>query len=216
MATAAQIITYARTVYPRATASIFPDAFCLENLNDIHIEEYIKLGRLTNYYTTDKTTLTVSGQLEYNLPSNCRIENIESLRVWLTADYYIEYEYADGKTDTRLGYYYKYGSTPGKFELLVNDEAIDTTGLIIEIRFLPTPTEITLTTQTPDLEEQYHSLLKYRLANRLASVGEVIDTDIANVWQSEYDTLWRKIEEDKNLKKNKAIKTIKNVYGGWQ
>lgn len=215
MPTAAQIITYARTVYPRATASIFTDAFCLENLNDIHTEIFLILRRLTNNCTTDKTILTVADQAEYNLPSKCRVENIESLRLWLTNDYYEGFDIADAQTYTRIGRYYKYGTTGAKIELLVDDNPIKTTGLVVEIRYYPIPTLISAANQTPELDEQYHHLLKYKLINRLASIGEVIDIDLANAWQQEYDNALRIVREDLSRKKNKPITQIKNVYGGW-
>jgi len=215
MATVAQIISFAREVIPQATTAIIADALCIPHINDIAIEEYLKLGQLEDYITTDKSITTVANQIEYDLPNKCSLKNIESVKVYISADYPVEYELADNTTDLSCGNYYRYGSLKTKIKLLNYGVAISAAGLEVEIEYYPTPTALTLVTQTPELDELYHSLIKYRFANRLASFKEVVDIDAANHWQAEYDNYWNAISADMNRKKNKAVKTIKNVYGGW-
>lgn len=215
-----QILDYAKGKFPKAAnTTLFTEASMLVDLDLIHKEEYEKFMQLTNYYKTDKTLETVADQLEYTLPTNCTVENIVGSQILITIDTedYI-FGYADGEQDITDGYYYRYGSAENKIEITRDGKAIDTSGYVITIKFYPKPTAITATTQTPDINEDWHNLLCYRLINRLAMTGETPDADIANIWQSEYDMAYEPIE--KRFKKNKTkttttIKRIQNVYGGW-
>lgn len=185
MSTVAQIFDYAKWKYPKANnATIFPETNMLQDLDYVHKEEYIKFQRLKGQYETE-TIPTVAGQEEYDLPASCFVENIESLKVIETQE---QYEYAGAKTDTRFGLWFSHGSTTAKVKIIQNGYPINTTGYNIEIKYYPTPSPITATTQTPELDEIAHSLLTYRLINRLASTGENPDIDVANAWQDEYDT----------------------------
>lgn len=216
--TGTQILNYVKSKYPKAAnTSIFTESNMLIDLDIIHKEEHIKIGKLRNRYKVDKTLTTVADQLEYTLPNNCVIENIILLTISINDEDCI-FEYADAEYDVNYGDYYRYGSDDNKIEILRDGKAIDTTDYVITIKFDPKPTKITLATQTPDLEEDYHNLLCYRLINRLASTGEDPDIDVANYWQAEYDIAFADIKkyfERKKTKVTTTVKTIKNVYGGW-
>jgi ribosomal protein S8 len=207
------IITWVRNAYPRATSTIFPDSICILNLNMIHKEEYIKLRRLKNRYFVDTNTTTIADQLEYTLPNNCSIENIEHVEIEGQ-----EYHMADAEEYINYGYFYRYGSADNKIEIWKNGNPIDVDNKQIIIKYFPKPSELTLTSQTPDLDSDYHNLLCYRLIQRLASLGETPDVDVANYWQSEYETMFAYIKKDFEAKKAKTtttITTIRNVYGGF-
>lgn len=212
------ILAYAKGKYPKAAnTALFTEASMITDLDMIHKEEYEKFMQLTNHYKTDKTVLTVANQLEYTLPSNCFVENIIQLSIAIGTEYYI-FDYADGEQDITNGNYYRYGSAENKIEVTKDGKAIDTDGYVITLKFYPTPTAITTTTQTPDINADWHNLLCYRLINRLAMSGENPDVDVANIWQSEYDMCYEPIK--KRFEKNKTkttttIKRIQNVYGGW-
>lgn len=208
------IIQYIRDRYPKVNNTTnYPDSLFITDLDLIHKEEYVKFKRLKHRYTVDKSVVTVANQLEYTLPTNCTIENIIHLEIDGQ-----EYEFADGEQDISTGYYYRYGSTDLKIEILVDGEAIKTAGLPITIKFYPEPTPLTLATQTPDLESKYHNLLIYRLFARIASIGENPDADIANYWEATYMEKYAEAEKQFQANKTKTtttVTTIKNVYGGW-
>lgn len=213
-----QILDYAKGKFPKAAnTTLFTEASMIIDLDLIHKEEYEKFMQLTNYYKTEKNLGTVADQGEYTLPTNCTVDNIIQLFVTIEAEDIIFY-YADGEQDISHGNYYRYGSAENKIELLRNGNPIDTNGHVITIKFYPTPTKITATTQTPDINEDWHNLLCYRLINRLAMSGENPDADVANIWQAEYDMAYEPIKkrfERNKTKTTTTIKTIKNIYGGW-
>lgn len=212
------IIQYIRDRYPKvASATMYPDTLFITDLELIHKEEYIKFKRLKNRPTKDSTITTVANQLEYTLPTNCSIENIIQMTVTIDSEDYI-FEFADGEQDIASGDYYRYGSTDAKFELLRDEKAIDTTGYAVTIKYYPKPTAITLANQTPELDSDYHNLLIYRLFARIASIGETLDSDIANYWEMLYLERFAEAEKQFQINKTKTtttVKTIKNVYGGW-
>lgn len=216
MSTVAQILSWVRRKYPRsADTNVFTESNMIADLDDIHKEEFVKLRKMKSYYLTDTSLTTIADTIEYTLPTLCSMPNIIILQVENSNGDWEEFEFADGEKDTSDGDYYTYGSAENKFILTRDDEALDA-GLTIRIKYWPNPTTLTATTQTPGLDELYHPLLKYRLAQMCAVEGESPDSAIANGWQQEYNEFFKWVKDDLNEKKGKTtttVQTVQDVYG---
>jgi len=203
MPTVQQIITYADRKYPNSES----DANKIIDLNDIHNNIFTIISRLKNDYETYETA-TIANQLTYTLPSKCQLSNIISIRVSAsatitTSTIWNEFEYAGFNEDVSRGYYWGRG-LGNTIVLVENDLPLATAGLSIRITYYETPTQLSSVTDTPELDDYYHSLLKFGLIQELASQGQNPDTDIADYWQSKYDEFLNEVKKDLSEKNNAA------------
>jgi len=196
MPTAQQIINWVDRFFPNIETS----ANKLSDLNDIHKALYIKLQRLGNTITLDATQTTTSGTLSYTKPTNCTFDNIVSIKVSQTTGtpdantVWDTFKYAGENDDVSIGSYYSKDVTDDtKIALTMDGSPISTTGLVIRNRYYARPADISSFSDTPDLDEDYHDLLKFKLAQRLAISGSNPDIDVANGWQAEYDEYLRDV-----------------------
>ena len=80
--------------------------------------------------------------------------------------------------------------------MLKDGDPIDTAGYEIRIYYFRTPNTLTATTDTPQLEDQYHNLLKYGLISMIASQGHNPDTQIADYYQRKFDEQFMIVEQN--------------------
>lgn len=194
--TVQQIINFADRYYPNGVS----DANCIIDIDMIHKAVYNKIIRLKNIYELS-TSYTVADQLTYSLPTNCLPENI--IKIEISEDItgsidddtlWQEYEFKTLNENIDDGFVWGVVNN-NTIIIAVDGEAIDTSNYEIRFYYYPSPTAISATTQTPDLDAEYHDLLYYGLIQSLASQGQNPDTEVANYWQLKYDERIKQIEK---------------------
>lgn len=167
------------------------------DLNKLQLEIFTKLNALS-YNVKMATDTTVADQSEYDLPTNCRIENVRFIEVETYEDSgeYDKYYY-DGPQEEviRLDKIFKRGSTNLKYSLLDDQSYLGAADLTIKVYYYPRPSLLSAGTlgATPDLEEEYHPLLCYGLIVELCNQGNYPDVEMANYYQSKYDEFFRDV-----------------------
>lgn len=217
MATIQEIITYADRKYPNQET----DANKVLDLNDIHKNIFTKISRLKNAYEIYDTD-TIADQLTYTLPSDCLINNVITILVSSTTEaisnstVWNKCDFA-GLNDSNEGGYFWGDGGGSVFSLAYNGLPLTLTGLSIRIFYYPEPAELlsSALSATPDLDEYYHSLLKYALIQDLASQGQNPDTSVADYWQYKYDEFMKEIEEDLNNKYNQNPTSNNQIKEVW-
>lgn len=218
MSTVQQICDFADRKYPNSET----DANKVSDLNDIHKRVYVKIAKLKNELEPYEIT-TIANQLTYNLPSDCSIDNIVSVKVpqstTITASTeWDEYNFAGVNDDTTSGYWYGDGGN-GLIALLKDDLPISTAGLSIRLFYYKRPNALSSAdmTATPELDEDYHDVLKFQLVSELASQGQSPDTEIADFWQRKTDEFLAEVEKNllKRYKKAPAVRytTVREEWG---
>jgi hypothetical protein len=194
--TVAEIIAFADRKFPNSVS----DADCIIDINIIHKEVYNQIIRLKNIYAL-YTSYTVSSQLTYSFPSDCLPENVIKIEVSdditgsITTDtLWQEYERKTLNENVDSGYVWGVIDS-STIIMAVDGAAIDTSNYEIRFFYYPSPTAITATTDTPQLDAEYHDLLCYALVQTLASQGQNPDTEIANYWQQKFDERFEKIKK---------------------
>lgn len=209
MATVAQIIAFADRYYPNSVS----DANCIIDLDTIHKEIYNKIIRKKNVYEL-YTSYTVADQLTYTLPTDCLPENI--IKIQISSDVtgsiddntlWQEYERATLEQDVDDGYYW-HNMSDTTIIITKDGEPIDTSNYEIRFFYYKNPTAISTTTQTPDLDAEYHDLLYYRLINALSSQGQNPDVEIADYYQKKYEERMMQIEN--SLAERNSFAPIEN------
>jgi hypothetical protein len=194
--TVAEIIAFADRKFPNSVS----DADCTIDLNLIHKDVYGQIMRLKNIY--DLTTLyTVANQLTYNLPTDCKPENIIKIEISKDIVYDIddntewqEYEHKTLNDNVDSGYIWGVVAE-GVIILAVDGKAIDTDFYEIRFFYYQDPPTLSGTGQTPLLDAEYHDLLCFGLTQSLASQGQNPDTEIANYYQQKFDERFDKIKK---------------------
>lgn len=205
MPTIQQIIDYVDRKYPNSET----DANKVSDLNDSHKRVFVSLARLKSETEKYEDT-TIANQLTYNLPSDCHIDDVALVKVSQTTEIsssteWDTFEFAGIKDDVSVGNYYGDGGN-GLISLVQDDLPITTAGLSIRIFYYKRPNALSSSDMdaTPELDEDYHDVLKFQLIAELASQGHNPDTEIANFWQAKADEFLREIEESLSDRYNKA------------
>lgn len=198
-----QIIDFADRKYNNQETS----ANKIIDLDGIHKDVYVKIARLKNDYEIYEAD-TIADQLTYSLPSNCTIDNIITIKVsqstTITASTeWDTHEYAALTDNVDTGYYYS-RATDSVFALVKDGAAINTAGLSIRIFYYKTPNALSAVADTPELDSDYHDLLKYALIQTLASQGQNPDTEVADYWQKKYDEFMQDVKESLGDRDNSA------------
>jgi hypothetical protein len=209
-----QILDYADRKYPNQET----DANKIIDLDDLHKKIYVQIARLKNDYEIYETT-TVADQLTYALPSNCTIDNIITVEVsqstTITASTeWNTHDYAGLKDDIDNGYFYG-RATSSTIALTADGLPINTAGLSIRIFYYKTPNALSVVTDTPELDSDYHDLLKYGLIQSLASQGHNPDTEIADYWQNKYDEFLQEVKDSLSDRENSAPNQSNQVEEHW-
>ena len=174
------------------------DANIVLDLQDIHLDIYTRLQRLSNKYETYQKE-SVAEQLHYSLPDYIKIENIIEILVSTTTQGIDFDTYSYRGTEDYNAYGNFYGrATNGLIFIKKDLEALQTTGLKININYFRYPTTLTSVdlTQVPELDANYHELLKYRIVSEIAAQGHNPDVEIADYWRSRYDEKFRTVMSD--------------------
>lgn len=207
MSTVAQIITWADRYFPNSVS----EANKILDLDHLHKELYNKIKRLKYEYSQNGDHTTIADQFTYTKPTDCDFDQIFLIKVSKDLQANIDddtewetYEYTDLHSDVSSGTYWGRVSDTA-FGLLKDGDPIDTAGYEIRIFYFRTPNTLTATTDTPQLEAQYHNLLEYGLIAMLASQGHNPDTQMADFYQRKFD------EEFKWVEKNIAKKDLKGT-----
>lgn len=217
MPTVQQIIDYADRKYPNQET----DANKILDLDDIHTEIYVKIARLKNDIVNGDAGTTTAGKLTYALPYNCTIDNIVAIKVSQSATVtstteWDTFEYAGLKSDIDSGCYYG-RDTSTTYVLTKDGAAINTTGLQIMVYYYRKPTALAEVTDTPELDSDYHNLLKYALIQSLSSQGQSPDTEIADYWQRKANEFLAEVENNLLKRYNKAptvrYTTVREEWG---
>jgi len=198
MSTVAQIITWADRYFPNKVS----EANKILDLDHLHKEVYNRIKRLKYEYSMNGDHTTIADQFSYSKPTDCDFDqifkimvsndlqaNIDNDTVW------DDYEYTDLHSDVSSGTYWGRASDDA-FSLLKDGDPIDTAGYEIRIYYFRTPNTLTATTDTPQLEDQYHNLLKYGLISLIASQGHNPDTQIADYYQRKFDEQFMIVEQN--------------------
>lgn len=215
MPTVSQIITFADRKYPNQET----DANKIIDLDGIHKAVYVKIARLKNQNEIDGGTTTTANQLTYPLPSNCTIDNIIAIKVSQTTTItssteWDTFEYAGLNDDISSGNWYG-RATDSVFALVKDGLPITTAGLSIRIFYYKTPNALSAVTDTPELDSDYHDLLKFGLIQTLASQGHNPDTEIADFYQAKYDKFIEDVESSLSDRDNKAPSQSSQVIEYW-
>lgn len=214
MPTVQQVIDYADRKYPNQETT----ANKIIDLDGIHKAVFVKIARLKNQYEPYPAT-TIASQLTYNLPSNCTIDNIVAVKVSqsttiTSSTAWDTFEYAGLNDDVSSGNFYG-RATDTTFTLVQDGLPISTAGLNIRLFYYKTPTALSAVTDTPELDSDYHDLLKFALIQTLASQGHNPDTEIADYYQAKYDKFIEDVENSLSDRDNKAPSQSSQVIEYW-
>lgn len=214
MPTVQQIINYVDRKYPNQES----DANKIIDLDNLHKHLFVEIAKLKNDFEQHEIT-SIADQLTYSLPDNCTIDNIISVKVSqdttiTSSTEWNTYEYAGLNDDTTTGYWYGNGGN-GLIVLLDYDEPINTSGYSIRIVYYRRPNALDAVTDTPELNADYHDLLKFGLIQELAAQGNNPDTEIANYWQAKYDEFLARVKDSLSDRYNKAPNQSHQVQEWW-
>lgn len=195
MATLDQIINESSTLR-RSTRSKEDQALSLSRICQ---RLYIRLGRNSNQYKSS-TDVTVSSQTEYNLASDCKIENIVNMTIQVettaSSSEFEDYKYLSQDEISDYENYFTRSNTAGKYYLYESGEAITVSGREIIINYYPANTKFDDSdlTVTPDLDSQYHDYLVYMLTSENCACGDNPSVELADYWRREADEYFLEIK----------------------
>lgn len=193
ISTLAEIIAYVDRKYPNSET----DANKCIDLNFIHTSVFLEIQRLKNDHVI-WADVTVADQTFYNLPTNGKIEDIVniSIETAVDSDEFDDYIYKGVNDDIRgINCYMR--AEAGTYAILSSEEPIDTAGLDILVYYYKRPITFTSAdlTVVPELDTDYHELLRYGLIAELASQGHNPDTEVADFWQRKFDESLMRIKD---------------------
>ena len=190
MATIQEILDYVNRKYPNQETT----ANKVLDLDMIHKDVYMKVRKLSNEYLSYED-VTVANQTFYNFPNQnenneVRIEDVVRIDVetGVASDQYDTFEYA-GVKDEILDRQVYMRSENGTYALFDDEEPIADGGKRIMLYYYPRPDDLlsSVLTAVPELDVDYHTILKYLLIVELANQGHNPDTEIADYWQKKAD-----------------------------
>lgn len=214
--TVQQIIDWVDRKYPNQET----DANKIIDLNVLYKDVYNEMNTLSDNYINYET-YTISGQVLYTIPSDCRIYNIKSIQISTVdkddvdvSSSWDTFEYAAMLDEVDVGNFY--GRVNENTIIILKDGLpIQTTDLVIKIYYFRTPAILTAVTDTLNLDDDYTNLLRFGLTQLIASQGANPDTEIADYYQNKYDETLDKYKKDLNSRF--AVTPIKytQVEEGW-
>jgi hypothetical protein len=205
MSTVQEIIDWVDRKYPDHGET---DANLIKDLNDMHKEVFTKISRVKHDQEiwSFQTVTDPEPLPSYDLADDCTIDLITSVKVSKSAspstvDDYYTYDYAGLNDDIDVGGYYFDGGKNqdtgvNKIGLSYNGDIIQVPDLEVRVYYNKRPNELTSVSDTPNLNPDYHTLLKYALTSSVASQGHNPDTEIADFYQKKFDEFFKDIQED--------------------
>jgi hypothetical protein len=222
MSTVQEILDWVERKYPNHGES---DENLIKDLNDIHKEVFTDILRLKNEREI-WSFQTVEDLPTYDLADDCTIDLIISVKVSKITDPakpedYEDYQYAGINDDISCGrYYFDGGVNPdtgvNMIGLVKDGDIISTADLEVRVYYNKRPNELTAATDIPNLNPDYHTLLKYALVSAVASQGNNPDTEIADFYQRKFEERLEKIKEDiskRYIKTPNQPNSVVTVYG---
>ena len=191
MATVTEIIDYAELMYPRVID--ISDSNKLIIINQLLKEIDNRLMRV-RWENDPYEAYSVANQASYSLPSNCNpkdilkimVSQVDSDEITSSTEYDIfDYVALNDKTNVDFGNFYMLQD--GLLYLFKDGFPLATSDLSIRIFYYRDTAKLTLVTETPDIEEDYHNLFKYGLIQNVASIGDNPEALIADYWQKKFD-----------------------------
>ncbi len=169
----------------------------VSDLQDTHVDLFMQLQRLTNSFAIFEG-ITVANQFSYSLPPYCRLEDIVGIEVATnTAETdFNTFLYAGYGDDNNNGRFYG-RHTETEYYLTENGKPISVGSLTISITYYPRPLALDYTdmTQVPELDVDYHELLKFSAVQKSFEDGSHPDTELSDYWQRKFDEKLEKVKE---------------------
>jgi hypothetical protein len=219
MSTVQEIIDYASRKIKNSVST----ADKVADLNNVLTETYIKMKRVRlelAVYEDITTSNILSGEVNvfYSLPPYAKISDITKIMVAKDdlATEFEEYKYAGIEDDITFGQYF--GATEqGTYWLLDDERAVEAADRKIIIYYYKRPKALSVSSlsEEPELEPDYHNLLKYGLIVELANQGHHPDTEIADYWQAKYDELLKTVVQSLSDRNDNAPLTTRECEERW-
>lgn len=188
MSSLSQIITFLDRKCPDHGES---NANICSDLNDLHNDIFIQLQRLMNHIEIYQASDTIADQLSYTLPSNCRIEDILQIEVATDASDtdFDKFTYKGIMDENNLSGNYFGRYTDTTYWLMQDGEPISTSGLTVLIYHYKRPTQFDSSDLSviPDLDPDYHDLLKFGIVQAMYEQGAHPNTELADYWQRKFE-----------------------------
>jgi hypothetical protein len=162
---------------------------------DIQRQLFVELGMLKTQYKTF-TDVTIANQASYDLPTDCRIENVWSVQLEQSVGgEYEKYDYAPLGQENVYGNYYTRGSASDEYMLFKDGAAIETSGLKISIVYYERAVNFDGSdlSVSPALDEDFHDYFWMKLVEDNASCGDYPDFVVANAWGDRVDAYKERI-----------------------
>lgn len=219
MSTVQEILNYVDRKYKNTVST----ANKVADLNDILTDTFIKLKRVKlelDVWEDITTSNIITGDVNvfYSLPPYAKISDIVKVNIASDDDAteYEEYRYSGIGDDITNGRYY--GSIEmGSYWLLEDELPVEAAGRKIMIYYYKRPKALSVSalSEEPELESDYHSLLKYGLIVELANQGHHPDTEISDYWQKKYDETMVAVVKSLSDRNEDAPITIRECHERW-
>lgn len=213
MSTVAQIIAQAE----RYISNSDSDANLIIDLNRIQLRLYSILRSYNKGIVPLKidSAYTVADQLSYLLTdfsSYLKLENVVKVQV-SEPDYgditdtsnWITFQQAGVNDYIDIGDYWQEYLNNTKIALTRDGIPISSSDKQINIWHYPKPETLSQTSDTPEINSDYHDLLEYKLISMIAARKE--DNELQNYWELEYKERLQEVIKDLSMK-NSVIPDI--------
>lgn len=208
--TLSEILADITVRYPPSTA--FTQANIITWLNECLIQVYSYMNaKQKDLYQFD----TVADQKVYTLPSDCMLDEIISVEMadelTVTPDTtFTTYSFIELTQEMTGTHYYD-----GLNGLIGLYPVPDTNGYKVNIIYEKKPPLLTSgdLTASPQIDDEYHSLLTFYAIQVAAKSGNNPDVELANNYAIEYNNLW--IKMTKRVMEEKVKNPTKVRHNGW-
>ncbi len=173
--------------------------------------QYLASTELYTFNTTDD-------QAFYEYADNMVPEKIQKLEVASSAGStsFMEYDYAGINDDLSGG---KWLNTPTSDGMMLQLYPAPSTTVEVKIRYETIPTEVSNSSDTVDIPDEYADLIKFNVMKVIAQSGNAPDVDLSNNYDMEERDEFRRLRMDYYKKKQRLprqTKTYKDhFWNGW-
>ena len=177
------------------------------------------VGEVWRYMASTKlhTTVTVSSQANYELPTGIEFDKIKRVEVAnsTAGETFNEYTYK-GDDDTKTDYSYLKNVTTDGTRLQLYPTP-DTADYPIKIKYEAKPTVLSTNTLSTGVQinSEYQDILKFRAMKVIAQSGNSPDVELANNYFMEELEILRKIRTDYYKRKQKLPKSRFDYRQNW-
>lgn len=170
-----------------------------KTLSRIHNRLFVRLGKDSSQYSVHED-VTVADQLVYDLPTNCRINNIVNMKIQVEtyedSGVYEDYEYKSLDESIDFNNCFIRGDDNDEYKLYENGSIItvDDRAIIINHYKNNISFDGTNLTIVPSLDDEFHDYLIYMLVAENLACGDDPDKDLANYWKQEANEYFEEIQ----------------------